>query len=498
MKTDVFTWYDECLTCIRFRKRPTRQDQVAVKPTSLHPWQEVMIDCEGSSRPPDAAGNTYVLSYFCCLTHAVLLEPMRSLTHTEVRRAFSRALVRSGTIPKLLRSDRGPEFKNTLMAEFVALIGLRHRFGAPWRPNEQSGVERVHQEVQKVLGMLIQDVLQAEPSYWTEVLPVVEFVIYNTPGPHGYTPRDIDRRWSLGAPLEHDLEPFDVLDFEPLSDHVRNIFAQYKQIRNIVLEHSRKSSSKRAALANRFRRDRKIVKGMRVVYRDPRVRAAGGRTPWKQPATEPLVVAEVSQSGNKLTLRREDGSLLEDVHAENVVLVPETMKDLERHPLVFRDAPDDPDRESPGQKLEAVARGDGLDWTHATVRRDNELGILDKISVGVYVAYSVHEDKRAAPRQYRIGRVTTVGRAEMLVVCHKYLPTMYTHRLRVEWTPAYLDADGQESIAPSARPVLERVVVRRIITPCTLNQGVVNHSTTRKLDTSKSVSYTHLTLPTKA
>ena len=251
-----------------------------------------------------------------------------------------------------------------MMAEFVALVGLRHRFGAPWRPNEQSGVERVHQEVQKVLGMLIQDVLQAEPSYWTEVLPVVEFVIYNTPGPHGYTPREIDRRWSLGAPLEHDLEPFDVLDFEPLSDHVRNIFAQYKQIRNIVLEHYRKSSSKRAALANRFRRDRKIIKGMHVVYRDPRVRAAGGRTPWKQPATEPLVVEEVSQSGNKLTLRRDDGSLLEDVHAENVVLVPETMKDLERHPLVFQDSPADPDRESPGQKLEAVARGDGLDWTH--------------------------------------------------------------------------------------------------------------------------------------
>ena len=224
MKTDVFAWYDDCLTCIRFRKRPTRQDQVAVKPTSFHPWQEVMIDCEGSSRPPDAAGHTYVLSYFCCLTHGVLLEPMKSLSHSEVRRAFSRALFRSGTIPKLVRSDRGPEFKNIMMAEFVALVGLRHRFGAPWRPNEQSGVERVHQEVQKVLGMLIQYVLQAEPSYWTEVLPVVEFVIYNTPGPHGYTPRDIDRRWSLGAPLEHDLEPFDVLDFEPLSDHVRNIF----------------------------------------------------------------------------------------------------------------------------------------------------------------------------------------------------------------------------------------------------------------------------------
>ena len=71
--------------------------------------------------------------------------------------------------------------------------------------------------------------------------------------------------------------------------------------------------------------------------------------------------------------------------------------------MIFQDAPEDPGRESPGQKLEAVARGDGLDWTHATVRRDNELGLLDKISVGVYVAYTVHEDKRAAPRQYRIG-----------------------------------------------------------------------------------------------
>ena len=52
-------------------------------------------------------------------------------------------------------------------------------------------------------------------------------------------------------------------------------------------------------------------------------------------------MVEVSQSGNKLTLRRDDGSLLEDVDAENVVLVPETMKDLERHPLVFQDSPPD-------------------------------------------------------------------------------------------------------------------------------------------------------------
>ena len=282
MKKNITEWSDACITCIRFRKRPTKNDQVPVTPTDYHPWQEVMIDCEGSSHPPDAAGNTYVLTYYCCMCHGVLMEPMKNLTHSEVRRAFSRCIFRSGTIPRIMRSDRGPEFKNLLMQEFTALVGLRHRFGTPWRPNEQSGVERIHQEMQKLLGMLLIDILQADPSYWTEVLPVVEFVVYNTPGPHGFTPRDIDRRWSSGTPLEHELQPLAVLDFEPLSDYMRKIFTEYRSIRATVSEWYRKSSEKRAAQANRFRRNRTIEVGMRVVYRDPRVKAAGGRTPWKQ------------------------------------------------------------------------------------------------------------------------------------------------------------------------------------------------------------------------
>ena len=107
--------------------------------------------------------------------------------------------------------------------------------------------------------------------------------------------------------------------------------------------------------------------------------------------------------------------------------------------------------------------------------------------MGIFIAYSVHSDKRPeeGPKVYRLGKVTTVGRSEMMVVCHKHLPSMQSYKLRVVWTPAYLDADGLESTVPSARPVMERVEVGRIITPCVLNHGVVNHATTRKLDTSK-------------
>ena len=119
-----------------------------------------MVDCEGASTPADRYGNTHSFTYMCCLCHGILLEPMKGLKHSEVRRALSRCIFRSGTLPLMLRSDRGPEFTNTLMREYTALVGTRQRFGMPWRPVEQGAVERVHQITQQVMGMLVLEVLK--------------------------------------------------------------------------------------------------------------------------------------------------------------------------------------------------------------------------------------------------------------------------------------------------------------------------------------------------
>ena len=78
----------------------------------------------------------------------------------EVRRMFASCVFRSGTLPSLLRSDRGPEMKNALMAEYAALVGIGDRFGTPWRPMEQGLVEGKHRETQKIMGMLVKDILR--------------------------------------------------------------------------------------------------------------------------------------------------------------------------------------------------------------------------------------------------------------------------------------------------------------------------------------------------
>ena len=189
---------------------------------------------------------------------------------------YACCIFRSGKIPNLTRSDRGPELKNALMSKYAAIVGLGKRFSTPWRPMEQGLIEGKHVEGLKIAGMLVKDIMQCFPNEVGELQYVVEFIVYNTPGPHGYTPRDIDRRWSLASPLERELQPFQVSEFEPLSEYASKLFRTYRDIRTKVVGWLHNSSVKRADLANRFRKEKKIVPGMEVVLRDPRQRKAGG------------------------------------------------------------------------------------------------------------------------------------------------------------------------------------------------------------------------------
>ena len=91
--------------------------------------------------------------------------------------------------------------------------------------------ERVHQECQKVLGFIVNDVARAEASEWGEFLVVVEFVISVTPGPHGWCPRDLSQRWSLASPLERELLSLDIGTFEDVTEYARKLFGQYREIK---------------------------------------------------------------------------------------------------------------------------------------------------------------------------------------------------------------------------------------------------------------------------
>ena len=232
-------------------------------------------------------------------------------------------------MPSLVRSDRGAEFKNALMAELSVMLGAEWRFSAPLRPCELGANERVHQEVQKVLGAVVRQVGSTVGDTWSDWLVVAEYVIDNTPGPHGYTPRDLERSWSLALPLERDVLRA-ALEFEPITEWARGQFKQFAELSAAVKAHWDKSSAARAKLANRHRRTVDLKPGDRVVWNAPKARSEGaGRVPWKPGLTGPWRVKDVR--GHRLTLEPvpdvpggtfsgAKGPM--EAHAEDCILVP--------------------------------------------------------------------------------------------------------------------------------------------------------------------------------
>ena len=478
IKEDVHQWAQKCITCLRFRKMHTKQEQMPVIPTGAECWEEVMIDLEGPNNPCDKQGNMYTMTYICTVCQGLLTDRAPKCNAVEARRMFATCMFRSGTIPTMLRSDRGPELKNAIMNEYAALLGIGRRFGTPWRPMEQGLVEGKHVETQKIMGMLVKDVMQCMPNETGELLHVVEFIVYNTPGPHGFTPRDIDRRWSLASPLERELQPFTVAAHEPVDAYVSALFKQYREIRVRVIAWMRAKSEKRADLANRFRKSKTVQPGAQVVLRDPRARKAGGRTPYRQPHSDPCEVTEVH--GNKCTIRKPDGTMVYEVHLEDVLVVPDSIKNLERRePISFADEPDElvldnpDDRRSPGRMIEDEG-GRRREIENMTKMKP---GKLEKLAAGNHMAYAGLERKS---KTCHVGKITNISRAESVVVVHKYKPVS-DGMLRLKWIPSFIEG-GAEVLGTGSSANLEQVDVQRIIMPVVLHDGVLGHAAARHLD----------------
>ena len=490
LDADVTEWISKCITCLRFRKMAKKQESPAEAHPSSECWEEVMIDLEGPFNPADKQGNHYSMTYICCLCRGILTERSTRCNGQEARRMFALCMLRSGTLPRLVLSDRGPELKNALLEEYTALVGIGRRYGTPWRPMEQGLVEGAHVETQKIMGMLVKDIMTCYPNETGELERVVEFIVYNTPGKHGFTPRDIDRRWSLASPLEKELRLFEVLPKEPVSTYVSRLYQEYRDIRVRVLAFLKTSQEKRAELANRYRKNKVITPGTSVILRDPRHRKAGGRAPYRQPYSDPCEVTETH--GNKCTCKRPDGTLLYNIHMEDLLVVPDGTSNLEQHSWQFPDedlevAPDDPAfRRSPGLMIE--------DDTQESNRPLEKPGKIYKMTPGMFIAYV----QTLKSKICHVGKILNVSRAEAAVVVHRYAPTA-GQDLRVHWRPLFIDDSppdgngGSEVFGSGSKPSEERVTVNRILTDLQLHDHVMSHAVARDLD----LSLIHISEPTR-
>ncbi|CAK0840013.1 unnamed protein product, partial [Prorocentrum cordatum] len=451
LAADIEKWCASCWACLRFRKQTTKVQASFIVARHRLPFHHVVIDVEGRIAPPDVDGYAYVLTYICVTTGAPLLEPLKHLQHSEVRRAFFRCATRAKTWPMLVSSDRGKEFCNALMEELWALLNFAGRFGTSWRPCEQADAERSH----------------IECARWAELLPIVEFALWNSPGKSALSPRDLCMGWSLASPLERELLPLEPAVREAVSDVAAAQFEQFRRLREVYLQHRARAGRRRAELANRARSSRRPEVGDMVLFKDPKLsKAVAGHAPGRRPLRGPFEV--LSTKGNVATLRDpETQQVLKDVHGDFLVGVPGLVDDTER--IVKLEEDDGRGRASAGQLLAARLAPGGGEAAEALAPRVKAR--MREVKVGRLVAYQGEEAKRC-----RVGKVLSLAEDLSSVTVHVYQAAV-DGRLQVVWTAA---CDRQEG-ADFQRQRVETLEAKRVLGVVELNKGVLNHSAASRL-----------------
>ena len=138
--------------------------------TSTHtPMEALNIDYVGPY--PDGG---YTLVIIDCFSRWVELHPMDKATGEASAEALLQHFGRFGA-PSQLRSDRGSHFVNSIIKEFLLLVGTEHCLTLAYSKEENALVERANKEVNRHLRAFTFDSSTVEN--WRQSLPMVQRIM---------------------------------------------------------------------------------------------------------------------------------------------------------------------------------------------------------------------------------------------------------------------------------------------------------------------------------
>jgi hypothetical protein len=139
-----------------------------------NPWFHLGIDFIGPIQPSSAQGNRYILTISDYFTKFVEAAALPSKHAVGVAQVLFKIFMRMG-IPRVLTTDNGKEFKNTLDDEMAKLLGIKRIFTTPYHPQANGLDERFNGTLQGMLVKFIKD----KRDQWDELLDTCVYA-YNT------------------------------------------------------------------------------------------------------------------------------------------------------------------------------------------------------------------------------------------------------------------------------------------------------------------------------
>ena len=138
-------------------------------------WLDIYVDLQGPFTESEE-GYRYICTYTCRLLRVPMLVPRKTLQKEEAMQAVGTAMLRTLTVPMIIRHDRGPEFGSAVLEEVCTLLGSWHGRDHSQRGEQTGGFDfdGAFQELssgmgKKVRARLLRDDDQPLAGVW--ILP---------------------------------------------------------------------------------------------------------------------------------------------------------------------------------------------------------------------------------------------------------------------------------------------------------------------------------------
>ena len=130
LKPSVTKHIKQCALCLKHNKQVVKYNKLHFE-ASPALMKFISMDLIGEFHPPSSKGNRYTLMVICMHTGFVFCIPLKTKSASDVVKAYiDRVYSQFGGSEKVL-SDNGTEFKNTLMDDICAQLGVEHKIYSP-------------------------------------------------------------------------------------------------------------------------------------------------------------------------------------------------------------------------------------------------------------------------------------------------------------------------------------------------------------------------------
>ncbi len=200
MKHHVEQYVRSCDQCQKNKARHQKLYGTPVLPEiPLQPWESVTVDFCGPL-PKTSKGSTCVMGVICNLIRACILIPCTvEVTAKGTAELYVRHVLSKKGTPRVVHSDRGPQFVANFWKCLWKALGSTARLAAAYHPQSQALIERQNKTFIEALRSFI----NARQDDWDEILPLYEFAYNISVNPSmGSSPFQLEYGREPTTPLE--------------------------------------------------------------------------------------------------------------------------------------------------------------------------------------------------------------------------------------------------------------------------------------------------------